>query len=113
METIRQSKVARLIQKELADIFQKDAHNYLPGGIISVTTVRVSPDLSYAKSYLSVFPTKEPEEVLKKIEDNKKQIRHELGNRVKKQLRIVPELGFGFDDSLDYIENIHNLLKKE
>lgn len=111
METTRQNKIARLIQKELSEIFllQTKATN---GILISVCTVRISPDLSVARVYLSVFPSNRSEEIVKNINANMKSIRYELGTRVRHQLRIIPELRFFVDDSLDYIERIDQLLKK-
>ena len=106
METTRQNKIARLIQKELSEIF------LLPGVLVSVSTVRISPDMSYARAYLSVFPSERSEEIVKNINGNMKAIRFELGNRVRHQLRIIPELKFFVDDSLDYVEKIDELLKK-
>ena len=110
METTRQNKIARLIQKELSDIFllQTKAMN---GVWVSVSVVRISPDMSVARAYLSVFPSERSEEIVKNINDNMKSIRYELGSRVRHQLRIIPELKFFVDDSLDYIENIDRLLK--
>ena len=82
------------------------------GVMVSVTRTRVSPDLSICTAYLSVFPSEKGEELLKNIESNIKTIRYELGKRVHNQLRIIPELRFFIDDSLDYIERIDELLKK-
>lgn len=82
------------------------------GVMVSVTRTRVSPDLSICTAYLSVFPSEKGEELLKNIESNIKNIRYELGTRVHNQLRIIPELRFFIDDSLDYIERIDELLKK-
>ena len=82
------------------------------GVMVSVTRTRVSPDLSLCTAYLSVFPSEKGEELLKNIESNIKTIRYELGTRVHNQLRIIPELRFFIDDSLDYIERIDELLKK-
>ena len=110
METTRQNKIVRLIQKELSDIFllQTKAMN---GVLVSVSVVRISPDMSVARAYLSIFPSERSEEIVKNINNNMKSIRYELGNRVRHQLRIIPELKFFVDDSLDYIENIDRLLK--
>ncbi|WP_372753374.1 30S ribosome-binding factor RbfA [Labilibaculum sp.] len=110
METTRQSKVSRLLLKDLSEIFQMESRNLFGGKMISVTTVRISPDLGLAKVFLSVFPSNESEATLVLIKKNTKNIRRILGNKVGKQLRIVPELAFFVDDSLDYIENIDNLL---
>lgn len=111
METTRQNKIARLIQKELSDIFllQSKAMN---GVIVSVTTVRVSPDLSIAHAYVSVFPSERSQEIVANLNGNMKSIRYELGTRVRHQLRVIPELKFHVDDSLDYLEHIDELLKK-
>ena len=111
METTRQNKIARLIQKELSEIFLLQTKS-MPGVLVSVSIVRISPDMSYARAYLSVFPSERGEEIVKNINDNMKSIRYELGNRVRHQLRIIPELKFFVDDSLDYAEKIDNLLKK-
>ena len=81
------------------------------GVLVSVSTVRISPDMSIVRAYLSVFPSAKAEEIVKNINNNSKAIRFELGNRVRHQLRIIPELKFFVDDSLDYIENIDRLLK--
>ncbi len=81
--------------------------------MITVTTVRVSPDLGLAKIYLSIFPSDKNEETLEKITDNTPRIRNELGSKVRKQLRIIPEIAFYLDDSLDYIDNIDSILNKD
>ena len=111
METTRQNKIARLIQKELSEIFLLQTKS-MPGVQVSVSIVRISPDMSYARVYLSVFPSDRSEEIVKNINANMKSIRFELGNRVRHQLRIIPELKFFVDDSLDYAEKIDELLKK-
>ena len=111
METTRQNKIARLIQKELGDIFLLQT-KAMPGVLVSVSIVRISPDMSYARVYLSVFPSERSEEIVKNINANMKAIRFELGNRVRHQLRIIPELKFFVDDSLDYAAHIDELLKK-
>jgi ribosome-binding factor A len=111
MESTRQKKVSRLIQKELADIFLKKNNEFAPGKLISITIVRVSPDLSFAKVFLSVFPSVNQDKVLADIKDHTAKIRFELGQKVRTQLRIVPEIAFFIDDSLDYIDNIDKLLK--
>jgi len=112
MESTRQNKISRLIQRELADIFQKESRTMFMGKMISVTVVRVTPDLAMAKAYISIFPTDERKEVLKQIRMANPKIRGILGRRVGKQLRVVPELEFYIDDSLDYIDNIDRLLKQ-
>jgi ribosome-binding factor A len=82
------------------------------GVLVSVSTVRISPDMSIVRAYLSVFPSARAEEIVKNINNNSKSIRFELGTRVRHQLRIIPELKFFVDDSLDYVERIDELLKK-
>jgi ribosome-binding factor A len=112
METTRQSKIGRLLQKELSEILLLMAKDKMQGTLISVSIVRVSPDLSVARIYLSIFPTDKVAGVLAYIEEKKWSIRHELAARVRFQLRKVPELSFFNDDSLDYLENIDKLLNK-
>ena len=111
MQETRQNKIARLLQKELSVIFQEQTRS-LHGVMVSVTRVKVSPDLSICTAYLSIFPSEKGEELIQNITKNEKQIRYELGTRVRYQLRIIPELRFFIDDSLDYIERIDSLLKK-
>lgn len=111
METTRQNKIARLIQKELSEMFLLQT-KAMHGVLVSVSVVRISPDMSYARVYLSVFPSEQGEEIVKNINDNMKSIRYELGTRVRHQLRIIPELKFFVDDSLDYAAHIDELLKK-
>lgn len=110
MESTRQSKIARLIQKELSEIFLLQAKS-MNGVLVSVTSVRVSPDLSIARVYISVFPSERGNEIAKNLNGNMKSIRFDLGNRLRHQLRIIPELKFFIDDSLDYLERIDELLK--
>ena len=110
MDSTRQSKIARLIQKELGDIFLKMTKE-TRGVMVSVSIVRVSPDLGIAKAYLRVVPSEKGNEVVEHLNTNIKAIRFELGNKVRHQLRIIPEIRFYIDDSLDYIENIDKLLK--
>lgn len=110
MESTRQSKISRLIQKELSDIFLMQAKS-MNGVLVSVTAVRISPDLSIARVYISVFPSERGDEIVKNLNNNMRAIRFELGSRLRHQLRIIPELKFFFDDSLDYLERIDELLK--
>lgn len=110
METTRQQKIAKLIQKELADIFIQDGLNVY-NAMLTVTKISVTKDFSIARAYISIFNAKDNQGVLKAIRNNRKDIRYKLGQRVKNQLRIIPELEFYIDDSLDYIENIEKLLK--
>ena len=111
MDNKRLSKIERLLQKELSEIFLRDAKS-LPGVIVSVTNVRVSPDLSSARIHLSLFPSEKSSEILESIKYNTKTIRYDLGQHVRTQLRKIPDLTFYIDDSLDYLENIDRLLNK-
>ena len=111
-ESTRQQKISSLIRRDISDIFLKEARDLVQGAMVSVTIVRVSPDLSFAKIYLSVFPYAKADEIVNRLIENVWLIRRALGQRVRNQLRIVPELDFRLDDSLEYIENIDNLLKK-
>ncbi len=111
MESTRQAKISRLLQKELSEIFRAQTAK-TRGVIVSVSTVRVSPDLSIAKVYLSVFPSEKAEEMINSIKAQEKTVRYELAQKVRFQLRKVPELQFYTDDSLDYLENIDRLLQE-
>ena len=110
MDGKRLEKVNRLIQKELGDIFQKELKPKVPMLMITVTHVRVTSDLSYANVYLSIFGVDDKKKVVEEVNQNARAIRGLLGNRIRHQMRVVPELRFFEDDSLDYIENIDNLL---
>jgi ribosome-binding factor A len=112
MDTTRQQKVARLLQKELAEILQREGKNLCGSALVTVTQVSVAKDFSFARVYVSVFASDDKGQVLENIEANKREIRYKLGQHIKNQLRIVPELVFELDNSLDYIENIDNLLKQ-
>ncbi len=112
MDSNRQQKINRLIQKELSEIFLLDTKK-MHGVFISVTNVRVSPDLGVAHAYLSIFPPDKAKELIVNINENVKTIRFDMGKRVAKQLRVIPELTFHLDDSLDYIANIDRLLKDD
>ena len=112
MESTRQKKVSRLIQKELSVIFQTLVSELLGNVMTSVTIVRVSPDLANANIFISIFPVKNPKESLKVIKNNQPIIRKKLGEQVRNQLRIVPDLQFFLDDSAAYAEEIDKLLKK-
>ena len=113
MESLRQQKVNKLLAKELAEIFRSEARSMFGGGFITVTQVRVSPDLSSAKVYLSIMATKDKKAIFKLVEDQNNIIRRKLGAIVGKKLRIVPQLMFYIDDSLDYAMKIEELLKKK
>ncbi len=106
-------KVAALIQRELAVIFQLNMNTHFEGTMITVTTVRVSPDMGTAKAYLSLFPVEKRDLAMKLVQEKKQYLRKLLGDKVGKQLRVVPELQFHVDDSIDYFEEIDRLLKKK
>lgn len=105
------SRINRLIQKEISEIFREQT-KAMPGVIVSVTSVTVSPDLGIARIRLSIFPSDRGEELLANIRDNAKAIRYALGQRVRTQLRKIPEVSFFIDDSLDYLERIDSLLQR-
>lgn len=112
MESTRQQKVARLIQKEIAELMRQNSRNFGAGVMISVTVVRMTPDLGVARIFLSVFPSDRSKEIIDQVQQSHKMIRFELGKKVGKQLRVIPELQFFIDDSLDYADRIDELLKK-
>lgn len=112
MDSTRQQKIARQIQRDIAEILQKDLADTIRGSLVTVTTVRVSPDLAYAKLYISIFPFERSAALLEAIKDKSWYVRKLLGGRIRNQLKIVPELEWFIDDSLEYIENIDNLLKE-
>lgn len=110
--TTRQLKVAREVQKDLAEIIRSKGMAVFGGAMVTVSEVRVSPDLSIAKTYVSIFPSAKQQEVMKILEENIRVYRGELGRMVAKQLRIVPDIVFYLDTTLDYAEHIDELLKK-
>lgn len=114
MQTTRQNKISRLIQQDMGDIFQKEMKPVLGQSLITVTGVRITPDLSIARIHVSIFPIGgvSKEQVMSLIQENNADLRRRLGMREGKQLRIIPQLEFYIDDSLDYIENIEKLLKQ-
>jgi ribosome-binding factor A len=112
MESVRQQKVNKLIQKELAEIFRSNSKTMFEGAFITVTVVRISPDLGAVKAYVSIMTNLDKKVIFKLIEDQLSVIRKKLGLRVGKQLRVTPELAFFIDDSLDYAMKIDALLKK-
>ena len=112
MQSTRLEKIARLLQKELSEIFRLETSK-MGGVLVSVSAVRVSPDLSIARAYLSVFPSERAQEIMANINANEKGIRYNLAQRVRYQLRKTPELHFHLDDSLDYIQHIDELLAKD
>ncbi|MBK9479453.1 MAG: 30S ribosome-binding factor RbfA [Bacteroidetes bacterium] len=112
MDSTRQNKVSRLLQKELGEFFQRESGNLFNRAFITVTTVRISADLSVAKVYLSILIEKDREPTLKLIKSQSKEIRKRIGDRIKQQVRIIPNFEFFIDDSLDYAMKIESLLKK-
>ena len=111
MESIRQQKVGRLLQKEIGEIFNRGEVKPLDGGMISITAVRMTPDLGLARIYISIFPSSNKEEDLNKVKNQGSEIRYHLGKKTGKQLRHIPDLKFYLDDSFDYAEQIDELLK--
>lgn len=112
MESTRQLKVARMIQKDLGELFQREGSSWYTGALVSVTKVRISPDLSAARVYLSVFGTGDKDKVMADIKTHTPEIRKKLGLKAGRQLRVVPTLTFYLDDSVDYAAHIDELLKK-
>lgn len=102
-----------MLQREMGDFFQKNANDFLPGKMITVTIVRISADLGVAKVYLSIFPLDKKEDPLEKIRSHAPAIRKQIGSKIRNQLRNIPEFIYYLDDSLDYIDNIDQLLKDE
>lgn len=111
MTTTRQNKVSRLLQKELGEYLQRTGSDLTGGKMVTVTVVRISPDLGIAKVYLSIFPGEGAREALQSISGKAGMFRSEMGKRLRNQLRHIPEFTFFLDDSLDYIDRIDNLLK--
>lgn len=111
-ESTRQLKVAKEIQKDMAEIIRSKGMAAFQGALVSVSGVKISPDLSVSKIYVSVFPSEKAQTVMSILEENSRALRGELGSKVGKQLRIVPEITFYLDSSLDYVEHIEELLKK-
>lgn len=108
----RQKQVAGVILKEMNDIFLRMSLNMLEGGMVSIASVKITPDLYEARIYVSFFQVKDPEKALEKITEKSSEIRGELGNRVRHQLRSIPQLTFYIDDTLDYVFKIEELLDK-
>ena len=111
LESKRQQKISRLIQRDLGEIFQKNTKGYFGGAFITVTMVRISPDLSLAKAYLSLMMIKDKEDYIQHMNKKKGLIRGMLGGRIGKKIRIVPDLHFYLDDSAEYADNIDRILK--
>jgi ribosome-binding factor A len=112
MESQRQQKISRLLQREVGDILQKDMNNLGLGAMLTVTKVSVTSDLSLAKVYVSVLAANDNAAVIANLNKHTKEVRYVLGQRVRNQLRIIPFLQFFEDDSLDYLENIERILKE-
>lgn len=110
MESTRQQKVSRLIQKELASIFQQQNHTLFEGAMITVTIVRISADLSVAKTYISIFPSEKVQHIFALVQTHQKKIRNQLAQKIRHQLKNIPELIFYIDDSIDYADRINKLL---
>lgn len=108
----RQKQVAGLINEELNGIFLRMGLNMMDGGMVSISSVKITPDLYEARVYLSLFKVASPLDCLKKIQDKSSEIRKELGNRVRHQLRSVPTLQFYIDDTLDYVDKMEELFKQ-
>ena len=112
MESKRQQKFAGVIQKDLAEIFQREGMNFLPGIMVTITKVRVTPDLAIARVYLSFFNSTNNSLALNTIKSHSNEIRYKLGNRIKDQVRIVPQLDFFLDDTSDYVEHMDKIFDK-
>ena len=110
MTSKRQQKVAKLLQKELGAMIQKDQWQLFKGSFVTVTHIKVSPDLSLAEVYLSLFMVKDPEQLILDIKDRKSEIRKELGLRLVKNMRIIPELIFTLDDTEEKAQRINKIL---
>ncbi|HEX5553892.1 MAG TPA: 30S ribosome-binding factor RbfA [Chitinophagaceae bacterium] len=108
----RQKQVAELLRRELSDIFQRIGLNIVDGGMISITSVRITPDLLEARVYLSIFKIEDPEKMMEKIRERAWEIKKELAARVGKQLRRMPELSYFLDDTMDYVFKMEDLFKK-
>ncbi len=114
METTRQKRIAKLLQKDLAEILQGEVRRAgVRNFLVSVTKTYVTPDLTLAKVYVSVFPSEKAEEVLRALQQNAKQVKHSVAQRVRYQLRKMPDLQFFRDDTLDYIERIDRALRED
>lgn len=107
----RQLKISRQIQRDISDIFIKEGKEAVHGSMVTVTVVRMSPDLSLAKVYLSVFPFERSKEIMERVRAAAPQMRHALGKRMRNQIKSIPEVAFFLDDSQDYAANINTLFK--
>jgi ribosome-binding factor A len=111
MDSTRQLKMARLLQKEMGDIFETDMRRLFPGAMITLTRVNVTKDMSIARFYVSIFALKDKKPTIEEIREHIPGFRFKLGNQIRRQVRIVPHLEFFLDDSLDYIENLEKIMK--
>ena len=111
-ETKRQKQVAGLLKEEISIIFQRLGLSMTDGGMISIASVKITPDLFEARIYLSLFQVKDPVATMKKIEERSWEIKKELVSRVKNQLRSMPQLTFFQDDTLDYVFKMEEVFKK-
>lgn len=112
MENTRQQKIAKQIQKDMAELLQQEASDVIRGSLVTVTAVRMSPDLAYAKIYVSVFPFERSAEVMQSLDRHMRFLRGLLGHRLRNQIKSIPELQFFLDDSLEYIEHIEQAIKE-
>ncbi|CAN5389001.1 hypothetical protein BH11BAC2_BH11BAC2_03290 [soil metagenome] len=111
MDSVRQQKYAKLIQKELGDLFLRDGKDWYGNQFVTVTSAKITPDLALARVQISVFKAEKPLEIIKALKKHHTEIRHQLGLRIGKQARIIPNLEFFLDDTLDYVDKIENLFK--
>ncbi|WP_423148762.1 30S ribosome-binding factor RbfA [Rubrolithibacter danxiaensis] len=112
MESKRQQKFAGVIQKDLAEIFQREGMNFLPNTLVTITKVRVTPDLAIARVFLSFFNNQNTGLALNTIKAHASEIRYKLGNRIKDQVRIIPHLEFFVDDTNEYVERMDKIFDK-
>ena len=111
MEKVKQKKIASVIQQELSEIFQKENLSMVKGGMVTISAVEVSPDLGIAKVYLSLFQIKEPKVFLEEMQAHAPVLRHQLGNKIKNQVRRIPELHFYLDETLDNVFRLEEIFK--
>ena len=110
MESKRQVKFGKQLQKDLAEIFQRDTHHFFGNALVTITHVSVSPDLGLARTYFSVFPIKDAEKTLEHLNDIKGEIRHKLGKKIGSRVRIIPELAFFHDDTEEHASRMDRLI---
>lgn len=111
-ESKRQQKFARLLQRDLGELFQRDMHNFLPDIMVTVTKVRVTPDLAIARVYLSFFNAPDPQKAIKEIKSQSGEVRYKLGKRIRNQVRVIPELEFFVDDTSEYVARMDKLFEE-